>query len=90
MDPRDNNESLMEATGMGLLPGLVGGMAAIVLAMAALLTGSMWALVGVLALVGVVTAAIVFVVVAVIAEGEEGRRLRAMVPGLSERTWIEN
>jgi hypothetical protein len=26
----------------------------------------------------------------VIAEGEEGRRLRAMVPGLGERTWIEN
>jgi hypothetical protein len=90
MDYRKNDESLMEATGMGLLPGLVGGLAAIVLAMAALLTGSMWALVGVLALIGVVTTAIVFVVVAVMAEGEEGRRLRAMVPGLSERTWIEN
>jgi hypothetical protein len=34
--------------------------------------------------------AIVFVVVAVTTEGEPGRRLRAMVPGLSERTFTEN
>ena len=84
MEPEGNNESLMEASGMGLLPGLSGAMALVVLAMAALLSGSMWAVFGVLALVGVTTAAIVFVVVAVTAEGERGRRLRAWVPGLGE------
>lgn len=90
MDPKENNESLMEATGMGLLPGLAGAMALIVVAMAALLTGSMLAVFGVLALLGMVTAAIVFVVVAVTTEGEDGRRLRAMVPGLGERTSVES
>lgn len=86
MDPEDNNETLMETTGMGLLPGLSGAMALIVLAMVALLTGSLWAVFGLLALIGVITAAIVFVVLAVTTEGEKGRRLRAMVPGLGDRT----
>ena len=84
MDPKENNQSLMDATGLGLLPGLSGALALVVVAMAALLTGSMWAVFGVLALVGVTTAAIVFVVVAVTAEGVRGRRLRAWVPGLGE------
>jgi hypothetical protein len=84
MDTRDGNESLMDATGLGLLPGLTLAMGLIVVAMAALLTGSIWAVVGVLVLIGVATAAIVFVVVAVTGEGEEGRRLRAKVPGLDE------
>jgi hypothetical protein len=90
MDPDERSESLMEATGMGLLPGLSAAMTLVVLVMAALLTGSMWAVVGVLALIGVCVAAIVFVVIAVTAEGEQGRRLRAMVPGLSERIFTED
>jgi hypothetical protein len=90
MDPDERNESLMEATGMGLLPGLSAAMTLVVLAMAALLAGSMWAVVGVLILAGVCGGAIVFVVIAVTAEGEQGRRLRAMVPGLSERHFTED
>lgn len=69
VDTRENNESLMDGTGMGLLPGLIGALALIVFAMAALLTGSMWAVGGLLALIGIATAAIVFVVLAVTAEG---------------------
>jgi hypothetical protein len=90
MDRTENNESLMEATGTGLLPGLVGAMTLVVLAMAALLSGSMWAVFGVLALIAVVTAAIVFVVVAVTAEAEQSQRLRALVPGLADPTRIES
>jgi hypothetical protein len=41
MDPEDNNQSLMEETGLGLLPGIVLALALVVFAMAALLTGSM-------------------------------------------------
>jgi hypothetical protein len=90
MDPEERRESLMEATGMGLLPGLSTAMTVVVLAMAALLTGSVWVVAGALALIGLSVMAIVFVVVAVTTEGEPGRRLRAMVPGLSERTFTEN
>jgi len=90
MNPDERNESLLEATGMGLLPGLSVAMALVVLAMAALLTGSMWAVVGVLVLTGICVAAIVVVVIAVTAEGEQGRRLRAIVPGLSERNLTED
>jgi hypothetical protein len=87
MDTRKHNESLMEGTGLGLLPGLVVALGLIVFAMAILLTGSMWAVVGVLALIGVTASVIVFIVLALIEEGEAGRRLRAKVPGLGEHTW---
>ena len=51
-----NRESAMEETGLGLLPGVVMALFIVVLAMALLLTGSMWAVVGVLLLIGAVTA----------------------------------
>ena len=59
-----DRESLMDSTGMGLLPGLVLAMGIVVFAMAALLTGSMWAVAGLIVIVSVVTAVIVYVVVA--------------------------
>ncbi len=76
---------MMNATGLGLLPGLALATGLLVVAMAALLTGSKWAVVGVLVIIGICVAAVVLVVLAVTAEGEEGRRLRRMVPGLSEQ-----
>jgi hypothetical protein len=79
-----DRESLMDRTGMGLLPGLVLAMGLVVFAMAALLTGSMWAVVGVLVIVGVVTAAIVYVVIAITSEGDDGDRMRRHVPGLGD------
>ena len=82
-DDKDDG-SLMEATGLGLLPGIAVAMGLIVVAMAALLTGSMWAVAGVLVMIGLCMGAIVFIVLAVSTEGERGRRLRAMVPGLGE------
>jgi Mg/Co/Ni transporter MgtE len=78
-----NNESLMEETGLGLLPGLVLALGIVVFSMALLLTGSVWAVVGVLLLVALVTAALLAVVIALIDEGELGERLRRYVPGLS-------
>lgn len=78
-------QSLMNDTGLGLLPGLALATGLLVVAMAALLTGSKWAVVGVLVIIGICVAAVVLVVLAVTAEGEEGRRLRRMVPGLSEQ-----
>jgi hypothetical protein len=89
MDAEQRDESAMEATGMGLLPGLVSAIGLVVIAMAALLTGSMWAVWGVLAVIGVCVAAVVFVVVAVTSEGEQGRRLQALAPGLSGPTLTE-
>ena len=38
-----NNESLMDETGLGLLPGIVGALGLVVGAMALLLLDSMWA-----------------------------------------------
>ena len=77
-----NHESLMDETGLGLLPGVVGALAIVVFAMAVLLTGSMWAVVGVLALIGAVTASVLAVVIALIDEGELGAWLRRRIPGL--------
>jgi Mg/Co/Ni transporter MgtE len=77
-----NNESLMEETGLGLLPGVVLALAIVVFAMALLLTGSIWALVAVLMLVALVTASLLAVVIALIDEGELGERLRRYIPGL--------
>lgn len=79
------NESLMEETGLGLLPGLVVALGLVVGAMTLLLIGSMWVVFGVLALVVIVTLAILAVVVALLDEdGETGRRLRCAIPGLDE------
>jgi hypothetical protein len=78
-----NQESVMEETGLGLLPGVVGALFIVVLAMTLLFTGSMWAVFGVLALTGLVTVSIVTVVIAIIDEGELGEWLRRRIPGLS-------
>lgn len=80
----EDRNSLMEATGLGLLPGLVLALALVCVAMAALLTGSMWAVAGVLLLIGLVAAVVVYIVLAISAEGDEGRRMRRLVPGLGE------
>lgn len=77
-----NNESLMEETGLGLLPGVVLALAIVVFSMALLLTGSTWALAAVLVLVGLVTASILAVVIALVDDGELGDRLRRYIPGL--------
>lgn len=84
MERMDRHESLMELSGMGLLPGMVVAAGVVVFAMAALLTGSMWAVAGLLLLICVVTAGVVYVVVAVATEGADGERLRRRVPGLGE------
>lgn len=52
------NESLMDRTGLGLLPGLVLALGLIVFATDFLPTGSMWAVFGVLALIVIVTIAV--------------------------------
>ena len=83
MRDEQTQESTMEETGLGLLPGVVLALFIVVLAMAFLLTGSVWALVGVLMLVGAVTASILAVVIALVDEGELGERLRSRIPGLS-------
>ena len=77
-----NNESLMEETGLGLLPGLVLALGIVVFSMALLLAGSIWALVAVVVLVALVTASLLAVVIALIDEGELGDRLRRYIPGL--------
>jgi hypothetical protein len=85
MDIEENDSrSLMNATGLGLLPGLALATALICAAMAALLTGSMWAVAGVLVLIVLCAAVVVYVVVAVTGEGDEGQRLRRRVPGLDD------
>jgi hypothetical protein len=81
---QNNDRSLMDATGLGLLPGLALATALICVAMAALLTGSMWAVAGVLVLIVVCTAVVVYVVMAVTGEGDEGQVLRSRVPGLED------
>jgi len=81
---QNDQRSLMDATGLGLLPGLALATALICVAMAALLTGSMWAVGGVLLLIILCVAAVVYVVLAISAEGEQGRRMRRSVPGLDQ------
>jgi len=79
---QNDQRSLMDATGLGLLPGLALATILICAAMAALLTGSMWAVGGVLLLIVLCVAAVVYVVLAISAEGEQGARMRRTVPGL--------
>ena len=83
MAPNPNNESLMEETGLGLLPGIVVALGLVVGAMALLLLDSMLAVFGVLVLAVLATLVILAVVVALLdEEGELGRRLRRAIPGL--------
>lgn len=86
MREEPNNESLMEETGLGLLPGVVVALGIVVFSMALLLTRSMWAVLGVLVLVGLVTASILAVVIALIDEGKLGEQLRRSIPGLGSRS----
>jgi hypothetical protein len=76
----------MEETGLGLLPGVVTALGIVVLSMALLLTGSMWAVFAVLLMIGLVTASILAVVIALVDEGELGARLRRSIPGLPSRS----
>lgn len=85
MRDEPNNQSLMDATGLGLLPGVVIALGIVVFSMALLLTGSMWAVVAVLALIGLAVAAVLVVVIALIDEGDLGERLRRSIPGLPPR-----
>jgi hypothetical protein len=78
------DESLMNETGLGLLPGLCAALGLVLGAMTLLLTGVMWAVVALLALALIVTAGLVTVVIALLDEGERGRRLRRVIPGLDE------
>ena len=71
----------MDESGLELLPGIVGALGLVVFPMALLLFDSMWAVFGVLALAIAVTVAILVVVVALLDEGERGRRLRPGDPG---------
>jgi len=81
------NESLMDRTGLGLLPGLVLALGLVVFAMAFLLMGSMWAVFGVLALIVIVAMAVVAAVVALVDEdGELGTSLRQVIPGMASGT----
>ena len=84
MAPNPNNESLMEESGLGLLPGIVIALGLVVGSMVALLVlGSMLAAFGLLVLVVFVTLVILAVVMALLdEEGELGRRLRRAIPGL--------
>jgi hypothetical protein len=83
MAAHPNNESLMEETGLGLLPGIVIALGLVVGAMALLLLDSMLAVFGVLVLAVLTTLVILAVVVALLdEEGELGRRLRRAIPGL--------
>ncbi len=76
-------ESLMEESGLGLLPGIVIALGLVVTAMALLLLDSMLALFGVLVLAVLATLVILAVVVALLdEEGDMGRRLRRLIPGL--------
>jgi hypothetical protein len=83
MAPSPNDESLMEETGLGLLPGIAIALGLVVGAMVLLLLDSMLAVFGVLALAVLVTLVILAVVVALLDEdGDFGRRLRRVIPGL--------
>jgi uncharacterized membrane protein len=81
-DELHNDTSIMEETGLGLLPGVVIALGLVVFSMALLLTGSMWAVAAVLALIGAVTTTILTVVFAVMDDSEAGRRMRERIPGL--------
>ena len=81
-DELHKDTSIMEETGLGLLPGVVIALGLVVFSMALLLTGSMWAVAAVLALIGAVTTTILTVVFAVIDDDEAGRRMRERIPGL--------
>jgi TRAP-type C4-dicarboxylate transport system permease small subunit len=78
-EPRD--ESLMEATGLGLLPGVAVALGIVVFSMAMLLTGSPWAVA--LAPALLVTAVILAAVIGLIDEGELGHRVRRHLPGMA-------
>ena len=77
------NRSLMDLSGMGLLPGLVVAMGIVLVAMAALMAKTYWMVALVLAVLLAVTGAVLLVVVAVLRDDEEDDdRLRRRIPGL--------
>ena len=89
MTDERNTESLMDQSGLGLLPGLATALGVVVFAMALLLIGSMWAVFGVFVLILIVTMSILAVVIALLDEdGPIGRRLRRAIPGLDEHSTL--
>jgi membrane protein implicated in regulation of membrane protease activity len=79
---QDRNDSVMEASGLGLLPGICLAMLLVVFAMAGLMLGSWWVVFACLALLLLVTVIIVGVVFVVMDDSEERRR---HIPGLGPR-----
>ena len=87
--PMDSdNRSLMDRTGLGLLPGIILAFFVTMFAMAALLLETAWAVVLLLVLIGIVVAALVIVVLALAGEDEDDGRLRSKIPGLA--TWPDD
>jgi hypothetical protein len=78
-------KSLMEASGMGLFPGIMVALAIVMAGMALLLLGRWWALAAALLVLIGAAAAITLVVIAVMGEGEADERLRRRIPGLGPR-----
>lgn len=76
---RDRNDSVMETSGLGLLPGIVLAMLLVMFGMAGLLLGSWWVVFACLALLLLVTVVVVAIVFAVMADTDESRR---HIPGL--------
>jgi hypothetical protein len=78
-------ESLMDASGLGLLPGVALALFLTMLATAALLLETYWAMALVLATIFVAGATITYVVWALCEEPEDGGRRMSRVPGLRSR-----
>lgn len=78
-------DSLMDSTGLGLLPGVALALFLTMLAIAALLFNSYWALALVVAVVIGAGAAITWVVLALASEDEDEGRMRDAIPGLKQR-----
>lgn len=78
-------ESLMEASGMGLFPGIMVALAIVMTGMALLLLGHWWALAAALLVLIGAAATSTIVVLALMGEGEADATLRRRIPGLGPR-----
>jgi hypothetical protein len=79
------HDSLMDSTGLGLLPGVALALMLAMLATAALLLDTYWALALVLAVVVGAGVAITWVVLALAGEDDDEGRMRDAIPGLGRR-----
>ena len=82
MNANLNDDTSTEETGLGLLPEVVIALGIVAFSVALILTGSVWAVAAVLALIGVVAATVLTVVFAVMDDNEANRRMRERIPGL--------